>query len=159
MCPEYGAVFFHHPQLAHLRFTGVQYLFAVQIVDVLVFLQDEAGQKLIHQLTPGYAKQGRGGKVSLKNKPVIVDGNVSHRSQIVEVEVARRARLQLLVLHFQLDLMHAQLVERLLRFFGRYRFLFFRQSDRFFTRLFFGPPAHGSGLRSRGFGSLTGFFM
>src|SRR3990167_7501727 len=44
--PDLRAVV-HHPQLALLRFTGLAELFVQQVIDVCVFLEDKAGDRLL----------------------------------------------------------------------------------------------------------------
>jgi hypothetical protein len=42
---------------------GFKELFAVQVVDVLVFFKDEPGERLLDQIASGHAQQGYGGQV------------------------------------------------------------------------------------------------
>ena len=75
---------------------------------------------------PIHAEHLGGSEIRFQNQPLLAEGDIAHRRQIVEVEIARSSGLQLhlgpaqfIVLHLQLDLVHPQFMERLPRFFGR----------------------------------------
>ncbi len=86
--PEWRAVIFHHPQLARPRFSGLQELFAKQVVAILVLTGDERGQALLDQRSPGHAQQGGGAEVGLLDQPALADRAIAHWRQVVEVEIA-----------------------------------------------------------------------
>ena len=98
----------------------------MQVKYALVVRKDEADDRLPHEGAPRYAEQVGRREVGLLDQPVVVQRAIAHRCQIVELEIARPRCIdlllgapQLVVLHLQLDLMHAQLVEQLVRGFRR----------------------------------------
>ena len=126
MRPEHRPVIFSHPQIARPRFPDFKDLLAVQVVDVLGLPGDEPAEKLLDQSASVRAQQGRSGKVGLQDLPLLADGAIAHRGQIVQVEIARprgvQFRLgpaQFVVLHLQFDLMHLEFMEHPPHFFGR----------------------------------------
>jgi len=129
------AVYGHHPQLARLRPPPrPNGLFSEQVVDVLVFLKMNRGDRLLDQGVPGCAQQGGDGEVGLDEQILVTDGAITNRGLVVEVHVAlslgaqRRLRAaQLLVLHIQLDLMDPQLVQRHQNIFARRGLELFRR--------------------------------
>ena len=111
------------PQLEGLGFAGRKDLFVAQVVAVHVFFVDEPGERLFDQRAAGHAQQGGGGEVGFQDQAVLAEGDIAHGRQVVEVEIAgagdvqcRLGAAQFLVLALQLDLVNAQLVERLLHF-------------------------------------------
>src|SRR5680860_1594458 len=128
------------------------------VIEVLVFGKDERGDRLLDQRAPGHAQQGADGEVGLQDhQPRLAEGAIAHRRQVIEVEIARprgvQFRLrpaQFLVLHLQLDLMHAQFMKRLPRCFGRQGLEVFRRLGVFSPDDLFGLSAQFGGL----FGSV-----
>ena len=137
--PEQRAVTLQHAQLARLRFIGWpcacrtrrmgrKQLFAQQVEAILVVLVDEAAERPREQRAARHAQHGGGGEVGLSDQPGFAEGDIAHRGQVVEREIARpldvqrHLRLaQLLVLQLQLDLVYAQVVQHRARGFGRQR--------------------------------------
>ena len=67
----------------------------MQVVNVLVFLADEPGDRLLNQRGPGDAQQRDAGEVGLQNSPLVGDDEVAHGRQVVQVEIALPSRGQL----------------------------------------------------------------
>jgi hypothetical protein len=95
---------------------------------ILVGGEDEMGDRLVDQCAARRPQQGRRGEVGFEDHPGLAEGEVAHRRQVVQVEVARPRRLQLelrpaqfFVLHLQLDLMHVQLLHQPVDLVGRQR--------------------------------------
>ena len=116
--PARRAVGFYHPQLARLRVAGREEGFAHEVENILVCRKDRLGDPLVGQLAPWPAEQGGGREVAFLDQPRFADGDIADRGHIEEIEIAgtrgvqRCLRLaQLLVLHFQLDLVDEQLVQ------------------------------------------------
>ena len=89
---------------------------------------NEAGQPLPGQRDPGHTQQGRGSKIGIDDEPLFADGDIAHLRQVVEIEITRLRinqfslrPAQRIVLHFQLDLVDPQLVERMPGLFERHR--------------------------------------
>ncbi len=121
--PELEVVPTLHLEFAYLRRTRFKEFFAVKIVDVLVFLDDEPCQRLRGQSVSRHSQQGGSGEVGLHDQTILAEGEVADRRQFVEFEVALPQGLnlrlrppQLLILHLQFDLVHPQLVEQPLGF-------------------------------------------
>jgi hypothetical protein len=117
--PEDPAVVLHHPQLALLRGPGIQDLLEVQVVVVLVIPEDKPGKRSRDQIFSRQTQQVGRGQVGFQDHAGSIDGAVPHRRQIIKSEISRAGGVQLdldppqlLVLQFQLDLMHLQVVER-----------------------------------------------
>ncbi len=70
-----------------------------------------------------HSQQTNDRKIGLQDQPLFAEGDIPHRGQFVQLEIARPRSLQfllgpaqLLVLHLQLNLMHPQFMERLPQF-------------------------------------------
>ena len=127
---------------------GFGELFAVQVVDILVFFADEPGDRLHDQCAPGHAQQRRSGQVGLQNQSLFGDDAISHRCQVIEVEIAPSfggqfllRRAQLFVLDLKFNLVHAQLVEHSTGFFRRQGLDVFRRLRHFPPGDLFGPTS------------------
>ena len=110
----------HYPHLARLGFAALEELFAATVVDVRVFCENEPGEWLLDQRAPGHTQQGSGGEVGLQDQAVIAEGDIADRRQVVEIEIACPHGVQfhlrppqIFVLHLQLDLVYAQVVQDL----------------------------------------------
>ena len=115
MHPEDRAVRLQQAQFKVLRLGARKKLFTLLVVEILVILEDEVGERPVEQPATSHAEHLHGGEVGLLDQPRLADGDIAHRGQIVEIEVARPCGFeihlrpaQLLILHLQLDLMHAQ---------------------------------------------------
>ena len=82
------------------------------------FRANEAGEGLLDQFAPTAAEQRREGEIGFQDQTLGVDGAIADRREIIEVEVTllrpREFRLgaeQFFVLHLQLELMDAHLME------------------------------------------------
>ena len=116
------------------------------VVDVLVFGKDKMGQRLLDQSDFPHTQQSGPREVRLQDQPLLAEGEIAHRRQIVQVEVPRPRDFefalgpaQFLILHLQLDLMHLQLVEQAPGFLGRQRDL---GLGLVCAGLFLRPPTH-----------------
>ena len=105
-----------------------QQFFKQEIKCVLILPQDVAGKWFRGQLAAGDAKQGGEREVGFEDQALRADGAVANGGEIVEVEIAGAGGgefvlrpAQLLVLHFQLDLVDLQLVQQRARCFRRRR--------------------------------------
>ena len=119
MRPEDRTILPDQPQLALLAFAGRPEVPLVQVVNVLVRLEDEAADRLLEQRAAGRAQQAGGGGVGLQDQPLLGQGDVAHRGQVIKVEIARPfgfdqrlRRAQFLVLHLQLDLVYLKFMEK-----------------------------------------------
>ena len=81
-------------QVAGLRFAGGNELFAVQEVEVLVVVDDETVERMIDQRFAWPAKNGGRSEVGLLDQAGLVEREITHRRQIVEVSIARAGRVQ-----------------------------------------------------------------
>ncbi len=120
MHPDERAVRFGQPQLVFLWFARLKELFPVQVVDVLILFEDEAGDRLPDQRAAGHAQQCGSGEVGFQEQSMLRQGAVAHRGQVIEVEIARPpgfdlllGRAKLLVLHLQFDLVHPEFMKYL----------------------------------------------
>ena len=115
----------HKPQFACLRFAGFKESPAEEVLDVLVFREDEAGDRLLDQCVSCHPQQGRDGEVGFLNQPLFAQGDIAHRREIVQIEISGPGGIsfllgppQLLVLHIELDLVHLQFMNQAPGFFG-----------------------------------------
>src|SRR5450759_5212945 len=106
------------PQLAGLRLAGLLEPPLVQVVHIAIGREDEGAERLPDEQLPLHAQQEGGGQVGVADDALVAQGEVAHRRQVEELEVLRALLLQLepgaaqlLVLHLELDLVHAQLVD------------------------------------------------
>jgi hypothetical protein len=83
---------------------------------------DKEAEAPADQLRPFPAQQASGGQIDIANDPVCIEGRVTDRGKIVQVSVFLQCRLhlgpgvaQILILHLQLDMVHLQFVQQLLR--------------------------------------------
>ena len=96
------------------------------VEDVLVFRENEVRQGVLNQRLSFHPEQFGGGEVGFQDHPLLVQGHVADRGQVIEVEVAfprgfqfRLRPAQFLILHLQLDLVNPQFMEHLLHLLGR----------------------------------------
>jgi len=97
---------------------------AVQVISILILFQDTAGQGLLDQCAARHAEQLGCIQIRLLDQTLFADGAISDRRQVIQVEVTfprcvKRGfrHAQFIVLHLQFDLMDAQLVHQMPRFF------------------------------------------
>ena len=95
------------------------------VVDVLIRRKDKAGQGMLDQGASRHTQHVSGSEIGLQDQPLLADGEIAHRRQIVQIEIPRPGSFQFflcpahfLVLYRKLDLMHPQLVDQLPRLFG-----------------------------------------
>ena len=126
--PELRAVTLYHAQLASLGSAACQQLPAAQVVGVLVFPEDIAADRLVCQCAARGQQQVRRMQIGLQDQPAFADGAITYRRQVIQLEVTRACGLQvvlrttqLFVLHLQLDLVHAQFMQRAPHCVGRQR--------------------------------------
>ena len=118
--PEVRAVGLFHAQLAGLRFFRGEQLLACEVEGVLIRGLNDAGEGQAGEFVAGQAEERGRGEVRLEDGVGLVERDVTHGSEIEEIEVAGALRIerglqttQLLVLHLQLDLVHEEFVHRL----------------------------------------------
>ncbi|MCK7497561.1 MAG: hypothetical protein MZW92_47350 [Comamonadaceae bacterium] len=106
-------------QFAGLWLLGGPEPLAEVVIDVLIVGEDDLGQERVDQCLTRAVQESGGGEVDLLDQSRLVQGQISDRGQIVEVEIARSRTLQglmgaaqLLVLQLQLDLVHAQFMDQ-----------------------------------------------
>ena len=122
--PEVRAIVAVHAQLALLGLSHRKELFAMPVVNVLVFTHDEAGEGLLGERASRHAQEGGDGEVCLRDQSALVEGQVAHGCQVVEIEILRTLDVQLclratqlLILHLEFDLINLELAnDTLLRF-------------------------------------------
>ncbi len=109
-----------HLQLALLRQSGAQQGLTALVVDVLVGAHNESAHILLDQFIARQVQHRRRGEVGLQNQALFVDRAIANGGQIKQVKVARARAVQLLlgvaqllVLHFQFNLVHLQFVQKL----------------------------------------------
>ena len=114
------------------------------IIRVLVVRKNEAGKGLLDQIASCHAQQPGRREIGFQDQPLFAERKITHRREIEEVEIPRPRGFQFilcppqfLVLHLQLDLMHAKFVEQTSGFFGRSYFAELRLGE---AELLHGPP-------------------
>ena len=65
VCPDGRAAVLHHSQFAVLRFTGREELFVQEVVTVRVLFLDEAGERLLDEITTRNTQKGGSSEVGL----------------------------------------------------------------------------------------------
>ena len=105
-------------QLAGLRLGGLLEHPQEPVVHIAIGREDEGGERQPDEPLPLHAQQGGGGQVGIAHDARVVQSEIAHRRQVEEVEVLLALRVQLvlgaaqlLVLHLELDLVDAQLVD------------------------------------------------
>jgi len=99
---------------------GFAQTFSRKIVEgVTVILRDEQPEAPVYQPGTRDAEQARPGQVHLPDCPLAVEGQVAHGGKVVKFSITRQTRfhrrsrrLEFLVLHFQLDLVHLQFMDQ-----------------------------------------------
>ncbi|MNQ67432.1 hypothetical protein D3C85_819550 [compost metagenome] len=127
MRPQQSATVSGHAQLAGLWFTRGDQLPTQLVENVLIVAKDEARERLLDQFGANHFQQMSSGKVGLEDRALHAERQIAYRGQIIEIEIALLGlfelglRLaQLLILHLQFDLVHAQFMQRLLHRFWRH---------------------------------------
>lgn len=126
MSPECCFVPAEHPQFALLRLAAIKEPVAEKIVGVLVLGEEEVGKELRGELCSRHTQHDGAGTIDRHQQVFRAQGKISDRCQVIVIEILVPRSFQfyldaaqLLILHFQLDLMHLQLVEHPPAFFGR----------------------------------------
>ena len=142
-------------QVDDLQFAGLgradfQQLLAQAVVGVLVVFADEAADTLPHQRAARTAQQRRHRQIGLNDQPAFAHRAVTHRRQVVQLEVAgprgfqqQLGAQQLVVLHLQFDLVHLQLVQGALHARHRHGFGWLVAQRQFVADDGFGLQAQG----------------
>ena len=154
MREEGGPVMPDHPEIALLRLPRLQEALPAPVVEVLTFLGDKCGQAPSDQRAAPQVEECGGGEVRFEDQALLAERAIADRGQIVEVEIPRpggvQLRLrppQLLVLHLEFDLVHAQLVERGAQGFRRQGIEILRRAVEGFPEELFRPLAERGRLR------------
>ncbi len=116
--PDGGSTGPQQPHLTGLRLLGLPEHHEVPVVRVPVRREDEGAEWPPDEPLPLDAEQARGREVRFADDAVVAHGEVAHGRQVEEIEIARPrgfklllGAAQLLVLHLELDLVDAQLVD------------------------------------------------
>ena len=116
--PELRAIGLSQAHFDDLRHAGGQQTLQVQVVRILIVGREEARHPLIDQGTSRHAEQRCGRQVGFDDQTCVADGDVAHGRHVVQIEVAgtgclqrRLGAPQLFVLHLELDLVDAQVVQ------------------------------------------------
>ncbi len=119
--PVHGPVLVPHLQLTVLGLSGLQQLPLTLVIGVLMGLDNTTAQGLPDQRAALCAQQGGRTQVGFDDEAIGRHREVTHRRQVVQVEIARMGELQcqlcasqFLVLRLQFDLVHLQVVHQLL---------------------------------------------
>jgi len=66
----------------------------MQVVDLLILFENEAGDRLPDQRAAGHSQQGGGREVGLQDQSLLGQGAVAHRGQVIQIKIAGLAFLQ-----------------------------------------------------------------
>jgi hypothetical protein len=101
-----------------LHFLLVCGLFQKPTQDPAVRFSQETRKEAFQEFATFHTQQGGGGEVGFQDAACMVNGKIAHRGEVIEVGVFAAGFLQLglgqpefLVLHLQLDLVHAQFMD------------------------------------------------
>ena len=154
MRKERGRVLPDHLEVAVLRLARLQEVLPAAVVEVLTFLGDECGQAPSDQSAAPQVEEYGCGEVRFEDQPLLPYRAIADRGQVVEVEIPRPGGVQLglrpaqlLVLHLEFDLVHAQLVERGAQGFRRQGIEILRRAVEGFPEELFRPLAERGRLR------------
>jgi hypothetical protein len=56
---------------------GLKKLFAMQVVNIMIFFVDEPAERLFEKCSPGYAKEGSAGEVCFQDQPFFGNGAIA----------------------------------------------------------------------------------
>ncbi len=105
-------------------------------------------KRLPDQMAPLFSQQGSSGEIGLQDYSPFIEGEISHRGQVVKIKILFAGCFEFLlrmakfvILHLKFDLVHPQLVDYALHISGRNTV----QCPRPFQQNFF---SHSAQLRS-----------
>ena len=122
-----------------------------QVIDVLILFDHKRGDRSADQLIADHSQQRSHRKIGLLDQPLVAQGAIAHRRQIIQIEIARPGQVefhlgpvQFLVLQFKLHLVNLQFMKGRPNLLERERFQGLRLHHLPLPQFFLGLPAQGT---------------